>query len=187
MYRAVTVKALRHALDLSDPLVVRELADSTTVELRHEGGNPFRVLLDQEDVTEEIRDPKISQNVSQVAMIPSIRKMLVKTQQAMAKEGGVVMEGRDIGTVVLPDAQIKVFLTATADERAERRRTELATKGFRIAQEEMRREIIERDAKDSGREIDPLIQAADAYVIDCSAINAQEVAELIIGRVEAES
>jgi len=182
MYRAMTLKVLRLSLDLGDPAVVAELTSSTRVELLKNSDNTLRVLLDDEDVTQEIRSPEVSQNVSQVAAVPAIRKHLVKLQQAMAEEGGVVMEGRDIGTVVLPNAGVKVFLTASSDERAKRRRAELVAKGYHISQEDMRREIEERDAIDSGRETDPLVQATDAYAIDCSVLSANEVAQLIIDR-----
>ena len=183
MYRALTLKALRNKIDLNNAALLVAMSAETSIELRTDNSQNLKVLLDHEDVTEAIRDPLVSQNVSLVAIIPEVRKRLVKMQQKMAIQGGVVMEGRDIGTVVLPTAQVKVFLTAAAEERAQRRRLELASKGYNVAQEDMQREIVERDRIDSGREADPLIQAADAFLINCSAISAEEVAQIIIGRI----
>ncbi|MCL2766213.1 MAG: (d)CMP kinase [Peptococcaceae bacterium] len=184
MYRALTLKALRNGLDLDDPGSLTDMTVATIVELQINDGQNLKVLLDHKDVTEAIREPVVSQKVSLIAKIPEIRKHLVGMQQEMAKQGGVVMEGRDIGTVVLPKAQVKVFLTATTEERARRRRLELAEKGHNVLQEDMQKEIEARDLIDTGREADPLIQAADAFLINCSELSAQEVAQIIVGLVD---
>lgn len=187
MYRAVTLKALREQIDLKDPVSVAKVALATSLELVAREEQSLKVLLDGEDVTEEIRSPRISRNVSFVAEIPAVRKHLVRLQQSMARQGGVVMEGRDIGTVVLPRAEIKVYLTASATERARRRQEELAAKGYRIGREQMESEIMERDKIDTSRAADPLKPAPDAEIIDCSALSAAAVAQMIVERVGAES
>lgn len=184
MYRAVTLKAIRDRLDLNDPVSACAAADAS-VKLVVGDDHSLRVLLDNEDVTEEIRSPYISQKVSLIASVPAVRKHLVRLQQAMAEQGGVVMEGRDIGTVVLPDARVKIYLTASSEERARRRREELVAKGYQIAQEQMRLEIKERDRIDTSRQTDPLLPAADAEIINCSFISAEKVAEMIVDRVLA--
>lgn len=184
MYRAVTLKAIRDRLDLNDPVSACAAADAS-VKLVVGDDHSLRVLLNNEDVTEEIRSPYISQKVSLIASVPAVRKHLVRLQQAMAEQGGVVMEGRDIGTVVLPDARVKIYLTASSEERARRRREELVAKGYQIAQEQMRLEIKERDRIDTSRQTDPLLPAADAEIINCSFISAEKVAEMIVDRVLA--
>jgi cytidylate kinase len=185
MYRALTVKVLHKGINLGDSLAIQELTDHTTIELIIEDNRELKVMLDEVDVTQAIRTPQVSQNVSKVAEIPAIRRYMVKMQQALATRGGVVMEGRDIGTVVLPQASVKVFLTATSEERADRRLKELAEKGFTVAKEQMICEINERDRFDSERKTDPLRQAEDAFLINSSVLNAEEVAQIIIEQVEA--
>lgn len=179
MYRAITLKALRDGLDLNDPVSVGKMTAAVSVELIAGDDNNLKVLLDGEDVTEEIRSPHISRNVSLTASIPAVRKHLVNLQKDMAKQGGVVMEGRDIGTVVLPDARIKIYLTASSEERARRRREELNAKGYHVDQEQMKVEIIERDRIDTSREADPLTPAPDAEIIDCSFFTVEKVVKMI--------
>ncbi|MCG9967715.1 (d)CMP kinase [Pelotomaculum terephthalicicum JT] len=185
MYRAITLKAIREGLDLHDPVAVGEMAEAANVELVAGDDRNLKILLDSEDVTEEIRSPYISQNVSLTASIPAVRKHLVKLQQAMAKRGGVVMEGRDVGTVVLPDARIKIYLTASTEERARRRREELIGKGYHVNQEQMEMEICERDRIDTTRKTDPLVPAPDAEIIDSSFFTVDMVVKMIIDRVLA--
>ena len=145
MYRAMTLKALREGIDLNDEEAVSLVAASALITLITGENASLKVLLNGEDVTEEIRSPVISRSVSLVARAPAVRKHLVELQRAMACRGGVVMEGRDIGTVVLPDAQIKIFLTASPGERARRRRLELAGKGTDVDQRQVEEEILARD------------------------------------------
>lgn len=185
MYRAVTLAALRKGIDLKDHDCLTRLARDVSVALLPDGNGGLKVLLNGENVSEDIRSQEVSKNVSLVAMVPGVRKRLVELQRAMAARGGVVMEGRDIGTVVLPDAPVKVFLTATHVERAKRRREELAAKGNLIDQEQMEKEILIRDQIDSTREADPLTQAEDAVVIDSTSFSVKEVVDMIMALVLA--
>lgn len=185
MYRAVTLAALRKGIDLKDQDCLTRLARDVSVALLPDGNGGLKVLLNGENVSEDIRSQEVSKNVSLVAMVPGVRKRLVELQRAMAARGGVVMEGRDIGTVVLPDAPVKVFLTATHVERAKRRREELAAKGNLIDQEQMEKEILIRDQIDSTREADPLTQAEDAVVIDSTSFSVKEVVDMIMSLVLA--
>ncbi len=184
MYRAVTLKALRDGIDLKEQDILGRLAATTTVILKSDGSKP-RVFLNGEDVTDEIRSQAVSNSVSHVAIVPAVRERLVEMQRAMARGGGVVMEGRDIGTVVLPDAPVKIFLTASSRERAKRRREELAVKGTLIDPLQMEKEINERDHIDTSRDTGPLVPAADAQIIDSSSLTVEQVVELIVARVSA--
>lgn len=183
MYRAVTLQAMRDGIDLKNQACLSKLADNSSIVLFPDGAKGLKVLLNDEDVSEEIRSQDVSNNVSLVAMVPGVRKRLVELQRAMAVQGGVVMEGRDIGTVVLPDAPVKIFLTASYQERAKRRREELAAKGKFIDQEQMEKEIQIRDQIDSTREVDPLTPAADARTIDSTSFSAEEVVDMIMALV----
>lgn len=184
MYRAMALQALRDGLDLEDRDGLGRLAARTSVQLTVTGDGT-QVLLNGEDVTEEIRSPDVSRSVSLVARVPAVRRRLVELQREMALGGGVVMEGRDIGTVVLPDARIKIFLTASPEERARRRREELARKGYFVDQRQMEEEILERDRIDTSRETDPLTPAPDAEIIDCSSLPVEQVVKMITARVSA--
>jgi cytidylate kinase len=186
MYRAVTLMALREGIDLKDQACLTQLAQTVSVVLLPDGNSGLKVLLNGDDVSEEIRSQEVSKNVSLVAMVPGVRRRLVELQRAMASQGGVVMEGRDIGTVVLPDAPVKIFLTASHQERAKRRREELAAKGNLIDQDQMEKEILTRDKIDSTREADPLTQAADAVAIDSTSFSVNEVVDMIMALVLTE-
>lgn len=185
MYRAVTLQALRDGVDLHNPVALGRLAAVTPVSLQNSEDDRLRVFLNGEDVSEEIRSPEVSRSVSLVAMVPAVRRRMVELQKAMAGRGGVVMEGRDIGTVVLPDAPVKIFLTASMPVRAKRRREELAAKGSVISQDQMEEEIIRRDGIDSTRETDPLTQAPDAEIIDSTLFSVEQVVDMIVDRVSA--
>lgn len=185
MYRAVTLKALRQGLDFSDDKALGELAKSASIILEPPRDGYVKVFLDGEDVTNEIRSSDVTRNVSLVARLPAVRKHLVELQKKMAVGGGVVMEGRDIGTVVLPDARIKIFLTASAQERVRRRRDELAAKGIEASNFQAEEEIHSRDHIDSTRETGPLVPAADAEVIDSSSLPVEQVVKMIVSRVPA--
>ena len=182
MYRAITLKALREKLDLQDQMSLTQLAKETTIQLV--AGLQQRVLLDGEDVTEEIRSPEVTGQVSTVAQIVGVRDVMVKQQRQMAEEFGVVMDGRDIGTVVLPDAGVKFFLTASAEERACRRAKELVDKGYTIDIKKLTKEIEERDYMDSNRAVSPLVPAQDAITIDSSGMTVEEVVTTIIALIE---
>jgi cytidylate kinase len=180
MYRALAFKALRNglALDGHDEELVT-LARATRIDLRAEDGTQ-RVLLDQDDVTAAIRTPEVSQAASKIAVNAGVRQVLVAEQRRAGEQGGVVMEGRDIGSVVFPDAQLKIFLTASPETRAERRWREHQQKGDRIDLRRTLDEIRERDRRDLQRSTSPLVRAADAVVVDSTALEPEEVARLVV-------
>jgi len=180
MYRALALKALRGkiAFDGNDDALV-ELAQKTRIDLRADGGAQ-RVVLDQEDVTAAIRTPEVSQAASKIAVNAGVRHVLVAEQRRAGEHGGVVMEGRDIGSVVFPDAQLKIFLTASPETRAERRWREHQQKGDAIDQQKTLEEIYERDRRDKERTTSPLVRAADAVVVDSTAMEPEEVARLVV-------
>jgi CMP/dCMP kinase len=180
MYRAVALKALRLGMDINDPIVMAMLAEATDIQLQQQGDGSVRVFLDGEDVTEAIRTPEVSEASSIVSAHEGVRKVLAERQKAMAKLGGVVMEGRDIQTVIAPDAEVKIFLTASLEERAKRRWLELQQKGISVSYEEVLQEVKERDERDKTRAIAPLRKAPDAVEIDTTGITPEEVAEKIV-------
>jgi CMP/dCMP kinase len=180
MYRALALKALRQGLAFGgddDALVA--LAQKTSIDLRADSGTQ-RVLLDQEDVTAAIRTPEVSQAASKIAVNPGVRHVLVAEQRRAGERGGVVMEGRDIGSVVFPDAQLKIFLTASPETRAERRWREHEQKGDAIDLQKTLDEIHERDQRDKLRSTSPLVKAPDAVVVDSTAMEPEEVARLVV-------
>jgi cytidylate kinase len=179
MYRAVTWKALETGTDLGDQTALGALASSIRLEFRS-GESEVRVLVDGEDVTEELREPRISRAVSEVSSVPAVRRAMVRTQRNIGAEGRCVVEGRDIGTVVFPNAPVKIFLAASLEERARRRRRELSDRGVIQGLEALMEEIRTRDAMDSEREDSPLRQAEDAIVIDTTRMTIEEqVAEVV--------
>lgn len=180
MYRAVALKALRLGMDINDPIVMAMLAEATDIQLQQQGDGSVRVFLDGEDVTEAIRTPEVSEASSIVSAHEGVRKVLAERQKAMAKLGGVVMEGRDIQTVIAPDAEVKIFLTASLEERAKRRWLELQQKGISVSYEEVLQEVKERDERDKTRAIAPLRKAPDAVEIDTTGMTPEEVAEKIV-------
>lgn len=179
MYRALALKALRHRIlpDAADALVA--LAHDTRIDLRAEEEGQ-RVFLDGEDVTMEIRTPEVSQAASKIAVNAGVRQVLVAEQRRAGQQGGVVMEGRDIGSVVFPDAGLKIFLTASPEVRAERRWREHEQKGDAIDLKTTLEEIYERDRRDLQRSSSPLVRAADAVVVDSTAMEPEEVARLVV-------
>lgn len=179
MYRAVALKALRRTIPFESAEKLEALASETRIDLRAEGGQQ-RVLLDGEDVTQAIRTPEVSQAASRVAVIPGVRHVLVAEQRRAGKLSGVVMEGRDIGSVVFPDAELKIFLTASAEVRAQRRWREHQQKSDKIDLAKTLEEIHERDRRDAGREHSPLVRAEGAVFLDSTAMEAEEVARLIV-------
>lgn len=183
MYRAITLKALQSGIPFSDKQGLTMLAENTLLRFRYETvGSESKMYLwmDYTDVTVPIRSLEVTQNVSEVAAIPGVRAALVTAQQLMGKEGGVVMDGRDIGTVVFPNAELKIFLSASVEERTRRRWLELQEKGTAIGFEDLRQQIIARDHYDSHRETDPLRQAEDAYFLDTTALTIDEVTAKVI-------
>lgn len=178
MYRAVALLALRRGVDLHDAHGLGELARSVELSFRMSGGEQ-RICVDGEDVEDAIRTPEVSRASSLVSAVPEVRDALVKHQRRMAEGGGVVMEGRDIGTVVLPDAEVKAFLTASPEERARRRLLQLQSQGIDAAYEDVLAELIQRDERDLRRSVAPLKAASDAAVIDTDNMTLEDV----VGRV----
>jgi CMP/dCMP kinase len=185
MYRALALKAVRCGLSLDADAELETLAKATRIDLRVDApGSPSgavqRVLLDQEDVTTEIRTPEVSQAASKIAVNAGVRHVLVAEQRRAGIAGGVVMEGRDIGSVVFPEAELKIFLTASPEIRAERRWREHQQKGDAIDLQKTLEEIHERDRRDLERATSPLVRAADAVVVDSTAMEPEDVAKLVV-------
>jgi len=178
MYRAITLKALRQGVELSDEEAVSSLAMETEIELEHARGQ--RVFCDGEDVSRAIRSPEVSRNVSVVAAYPGVRQRLVTLQRQEAERCGVVMDGRDIGTHVLPQAQLKIFLTASPEERARRRWMELQKNGQELSLIEVTEDMIRRDRYDTGREVSPLEVADDALILDTTGLEIAEIVQKIV-------
>ncbi|MDQ6599484.1 (d)CMP kinase [Bacillus salipaludis] len=183
MYRALTYKAIQKKLNLEDEEALYDTLLTTEIVLAP-SENGQLVYLDQSDVTTAIRSAEVTNSVSIVAKQQKIREEMVKRQQALASNGGVVMDGRDIGTHVLPHAEVKVFLLASVDERAERRHAENLEKGFPSDLEKLKQEIARRDKIDSEREIAPLKKADDAVEIDTTSMTIPEVVEKIMELVQ---
>ncbi|WP_371928682.1 (d)CMP kinase [Rossellomorea sp. KS-H15a] len=183
MYRSLTYKALSNNVDLHDENELNQLLSETTIELEPSEMGQL-VFLDGNDVTDEIRQASVTNSVSHVAVHSGVREEMVKRQQLLAKEGAVVMDGRDIGTHVIPDAEIKVFLLASVDERAQRRHEEDLSKGYPSDLEQLKEEIARRDKIDSEREVAPLKKAEDATEIDTTSLSISEVVDQIMILVE---
>ncbi|MCF8011541.1 MAG: (d)CMP kinase [Clostridiales bacterium] len=183
IYRAVTFAAVKSGIDLADSDAVAAAAAKLNVEMYFDREKLYRIYIDGEDVTGNIRTPEISRNVSTVAQIPAVREALLDKQRNMAAGGRVVMEGRDIGTSVLPRAEYKFFLTASSRERAMRRHRELVSQGYGVTFESMLEDIQQRDNADSLRSISPLKPAPDAIHIDCSETNVEQVVDFIVLKV----
>jgi CMP/dCMP kinase len=179
MYRSIALKALRRGVPLEAADRLTALAGETRIDLRAQDGGQ-QVFLDGEDVTSAIRTPEVAQAASKVAVVPGVRRVLVAEQRRAGGRGGVVMEGRDIGTVVFPDAELKIFLTASPEVRAERRRREHQQKGDAIDLARTLDEIRERDRRDRERKDSPLVRGKDAVVVDSTAMEPEEVARLVV-------
>ena len=179
MYRAMGLKARRLGIPFSDLAAIARMAEGTAIGQRPSDGG-VATLLDGEDVSAAIRTPEISQAASDVSTIPAVRRRLVKLQQQLGRDGGVVMEGRDIATVVFPHADLKVFMRASISERARRRQAELVAQGIATDAAELERQIAARDKQDSERSDSPLACVADACVIDTTGLSIeQQVARVV--------
>lgn len=184
LYRTVGLNALRKGADLqSDDAIIATLTDDVKVELKFIDGEQ-RMFLSGEDVSDKIRTPEASMAASRVSAVPKVREYLFDLQKKLARENSCVMDGRDIGTVVLPDADIKIFLTASPEARAERRFKELTEKGMDVKYEDVLADMIKRDYDDSHRAIAPLKQADDAILCDTSEINLEESIQLVINTIK---
>lgn len=179
MYRSVALKALRRQVSLESAEQLASLARDTRIDLRARDATQ-QVFLDGEDVTAAIRTPEVALAASKVAVVPELRKVLVVEQRRAGERGGVVMEGRDIGSVVFPDAQLKIFLTASPEIRAGRRWCEHQQKGDAIDIARTLAEVHERDRRDRERSASPLIRAEDAVLVDSTAMEPEEVARLVV-------
>lgn len=179
MYRAITLKALNEGIDLSDNKAAGELLAKTAIDLQP-SENGQLVFLDQQNVTEAIRSQEVTGSVSEMAAHESVRLQMVKLQQQLAEGRGVVMDGRDIGTDVLPKAELKVFMSASVKERARRRFEENKKRNIHTPLEELQGEIAKRDQMDSEREVSPLRQADDAIYLDTTSLTIREAAAEIL-------
>jgi len=182
LYRALALKVLREGMPVTYEAAIEELCGRTQIKLIHEGGG-MRVLLDEEDVTEEIRRNPISIAASTISAQPAVRKALLSIQRAAATRGCLVAEGRDMGTVVFPDAQVKFFLDASPQERALRRFRELGPRGDMVDLGSVEKDLERRDLQDRERAVAPLQIADDARVIDCSSLTAEEVVEEMLREI----
>jgi cytidylate kinase len=175
MYRAVALWALRQNIAWSDMKAMEELAKAADIDLA-----PGRISLNGEDVSEAIRTPEVSNGASKIAVIPGVRRAMVAKQREIGQRSSVVMEGRDIGTVVFPEADVKVFLDAQPPERVRRRMREMQEKGGSVSESQLTAEMAERDRRDSTRSDAPLAQAPDATYLDSTSLNLDEVEEAIL-------
>lgn len=175
MYRAVALWALRQDIDPSDMHRTEQLAIASDIRL-----SPGRISLNGEDVTDAIRTAEVTSGASKIAVVPAVRRAMVGKQRQMAESQSVVMEGRDIGTVVFPDATLKIYLDATPEERVRRRLKELRAKGDAVSEAELAAQMRERDLRDSTRADAPLSQAPDAVYLDSSGMDIEHVEEAIL-------
>ena len=181
MYRSVAWKFLQTG-EAFDEAFISKLSQEMVIEFKPEA-SVNRVFVDGNEVTAAIRSVEVTANVSRVAAIGAVREAMVDQQRRMGEAGGVLMDGRDIGTVVFPNAEVKIFLTATVEERAMRRYKELVAKGEQVVLEELQKDIAERDKQDMEREISPLRQAEDAIYLDTSDMTIDEVTAYILNLV----
>lgn len=184
MYRALTLEAINKDIDLDDEISLENVLNNINIDLE-QANNGQRVIVNGTDVTSKIRSPKVTNSVSHIAKHPNIRKEMVLRQQVFAQEQNIVMDGRDIGTHVLPNANIKFFLIASAEERARRRYEENIKNNIPTNLEKLKQEIEERDQMDSKREVSPLIKASDAIELDTTKLTIHQVVERILTEVES--
>ncbi|TKI87583.1 (d)CMP kinase, partial [Bacillus wiedmannii] len=182
MYRTITYAALEQKVDIENEEKLMEVVKNVNIEFQ-QGENTQLVFLNGQDVSEIIRTPEVTNRVSIVAKHRLVREEMVRRQQELAEKGGVVMDGRDIGTHVLPDAEVKIFMLASVEERAERRHLENINKGFDSNLEQLKKEIAQRDKLDSEREVSPLKKADDALELDTTSLSIEEVVQKIMSIV----
>lgn len=188
MYRAMTLAAIRHGIPLDDEAALTELAAALQLDVLpledEDDGRQYTVMLDSEDVTWELRLPEVDAAVSQVSAVPGVRAQMVALQRAVGRRGGVVMVGRDIGTVVLPEAALKLYLVATAEERARRRLTDRHRLGYEDDFETTLADVVRRDEYDSNREHSPLRPAPDSIIIDTTGRRAEVLLEYVLALID---
>jgi cytidylate kinase len=179
MYRAMGLYFIRENINIDNSIEVKNACDRVEVTIEYKDGNQ-QVILNGENVTNLLRTEEVGKMASTVGKLQEVRTKMVELQQSLAKIRTVIMDGRDIGTVVLPDAGLKIYLTASSEERARRRWNELTEKGIPCNKEEIEQDIISRDKQDMNRDISPLCQAEDAILVDSSNMSAEEVIDNII-------
>ena len=179
IYRAVALYTIRRGVSADDPADIARLLEDLSIELGYKEGVQ-RIILNGEDVSEEIRNADVTVRASVVSAIPKVREFLLGMQRSMAEKGGVIMDGRDIGTVVLPGAEAKIFLTASDTDRAERRYKELVEKGSDTSFDQVLESIRQRDKRDSERSIAPLKPAEDAVIVDTSGVGLDDALNMVM-------
>ncbi|MCM8771388.1 MAG: (d)CMP kinase, partial [Candidatus Omnitrophica bacterium] len=185
MYRAITLKALWQGVDFKNEEALIDIAKNSRIDLKYsEDGAQINVFLEGKDVTEDIRHPRITQYVSFVAKIPGVRKIMLEFQRALGRKSDSVIEGRDIGTVVFPDADKKFYLDASGEERIRRRFKELKMKGQAVSEKDIELDIKNRDKIDSSRECAPLRRAEDAIYVDTTNMSIEEVVEVLYKNIK---
>ncbi len=180
MYRAIAVKVLNQGIDLNNTKVISDLVQKTTVSQQDVNGAP-QFLLDGADVTDQLRTPEVNRSVSPVSEVPAVRKRMVAIQRQSGQDGGVVLEGRDIGTVVFPNAELKVYLVAAREERAKRRMLDLYKQGVKQGIDTVLKDLETRDLRDSNRQLSPLMKAEDARDLDTSSLTIEQQVDIIVG------
>ena len=184
MYRAVTLYLLEHHIDWLDNKQLDAAFNDISIAFQRNENGKAHTFLNGDDVEEEIRSMRVSNKVSEVAAVSAVRKFLVKQQQEIGKQKGIVMDGRDIGTVVFPDADLKLFITAEMDTRVQRRLLELQSNDIQVSETEIRNNLIKRDYEETSRADSPLVQAADAILIDNTHLTPQEQFDMVLQLVE---
>ncbi|MGI6183613.1 MAG: (d)CMP kinase [Candidatus Fimadaptatus sp.] len=185
MYRAIALKALRGGVALDDSAALSDMLAHTELDVRCSREGAPEVVLDGEDVTGLLRTQQVGDAASRVSALKLVRQWLLEAQRSIARSGDVIMDGRDIGTEVLPDAEVKIYLTASCEVRARRRLAQLLQKGEHAGLDDVMREVRERDERDMTRDVSPLRQADDAVLVDSSDMTREEVVEAIMERVGA--
>ena len=184
LYRLLAFAARNHGVDLTNEEALRVLAAHLDVQfVAAEGGQPQRIILEGEEVTDVIRTEQVGAGASQVAALPAVREALLQRQRAFREPPGLIADGRDMGTVVFPDAPYKVYLTASAEERAKRRHKQLKDKGLAVTLAALLREIEARDERDANREVAPLKPASGAVIVDSTALPVEEVIRRVLAIV----
>ena len=183
-YRAIAYYAKSKGADLTDSKQVLSVLENMNLTINYNSKNEQRIIVNNDDVSDKIRTPEVSEGASLVSVIPEVREWLLETQRNLAKHNNVVMDGRDIGTVILPDARVKIFLTADDSERAMRRYKEYVAKGEQISYNKVLEDLRIRDERDTTRAVAPLKKADDAVVIDSTDLNFEETLNLIIKTIK---
>ena len=185
MYRALTVKTMRQGISLTDPDSIGAMAKQTEMHLIQHDESGIRIFVDEEDVTDQIRTPEIDKAVGPVCEVPEVREAMVRLQRDIARSGHLVTEGRDMGTVVFPDAELKFYMIASIDARAKRRQIDMKKRGIRVSLDALKKDIQQRDERDSQREQSPLRPAEDAYRMNTSSMTIDDQVKQVLQQVHA--